>query len=784
MVEPKPSLQTGDCLGAYRIESSLGAGGMGEVFCARDTRLGRRVALKLVVPGHDVEPEYQRRFLKEAQAASALNHPNIVAIHDICSHQGRDFMVMEYVEGRTLTDLIGSEGLPLRDVVKLGVQIAEALIAAHQAGIVHRDLKPANVMVTRAQTAKVLDFGIARILADAATKGGPEDTLTKATGARLVGTLHYMSPEQARGEAVDQWSDIFSLGILLYETATGVLPFTGDGLLTVLKQIESATPEPPSSVRAGLPSAFDDLIGECLAKNPASRPSAKSVADALRALETTEHERAPVIPITDGRRVVAVVPFRFHGAAKEDEFLSVALAETVATRLGSAASLAVRPTSSLMKYASKETDWMQVARETKADVVVDGSIQKAGNRVRTMVQILERRNARTLGSAKIDGQMDDLFDFQDRLADSVFNALVPQQPKQREPEVAPVNRHPLAFELYMRAISLSLTLRKIEFQGAIEMLERAIELDPEFGDAWGRMASFCWQMGAHLDPDPKWFTKAEAAAARALELDPINCDGFCVRGLMKWSPARGFQFAPAMRALNIALKINPSRYFAQAHRGVVLFHMGFHEIANRDYDECLFTNPEYAIVYTGKSYIAQYMGDFARAEELMERALALDPTSVISNINSPLPMLGMGNLSAAREKLRKVQQMVPEEPQLLSVEGLMLALDGDFGKAEQLADQTVASKRSLVHSHHSWHCAAGVYALCGKPEKAIHELKRCAENGLPNHRAFLRDTYLKSLHGHPEFENLICQLRHDYEAFRHEFGLSETATPLGEARPA
>lgn len=769
MFEPKPFLQTGDCLGAYRIESSLGAGGMGEVFCARDTRLGRRVALKLVMHGHEVEPEHQRRLLKEAQAASALNHPNIVAIHDICSHQGRDFLVMEYVEGRTLKDLIGDEGLPLQEVVKLGIQISEALDAAHQAGIVHRDLKPANVMVTRGQIAKVLDFGIARILGEAVTIDGSDI----GRGATMIGTLHYMSPEQARGEAVDQRSDIFSLGTLLYEAATGTLPFSGDGILTVLKQIEAALPVPPSSMREALPPAFDHLIAKCLAKNPAARPSAKQVAETLCVLETAVHEPAPVREITDGRRVVAVVPFRFHGAAKDDEFLSVALAETVATRLGSASTLAVRPTSSLMKYVGKDKDWTQVARETNANVVVDGSIQKAGSRVRTMVQILEARDTRTVCSLKIDGQMDDLFDFQDRLAESVFEALVPQARNRRETAAEPATRHPLAFELYMRAISQSQALRKIELQGAIEMLERAIELDPQFGDAWGRIASISYQIGAHLDPDPKWFTKAEAAAAHALELDPINCDGFCVRGLLQWSPSRGFQFGPALRALNIGLKINPSRYFAQAHRGVVLFHMGFHEIANQDYDECLYTNPDYSIVYTGQSYIAQYMGDFARAEELVQRALALEPTSVISNIFAPLPAISMGNLNGAREKLRKVRQMVPEEPQLLSMEGLMLALEGDFRKAEQLADETVASKRSLVHSHHSWHCAAEVYALCGKPEKAIQELKRCAENGLPNHRAFLRDDYLRPLHGHPEFENLIRELRRDYEEFRQEFNLSE-----------
>jgi eukaryotic-like serine/threonine-protein kinase len=501
----------------------------------------------------------------------------------------------------------------------------------------------------------------------------------------------------------------------------------------------------------------------------------ENVAALSRANEA--HLRTVSLPLSDGRRTVVVVPLRLGASAPEDSFLSVALAETIANRIASAPNLVVRPTASVMKYAVKGADWTQIARALNVELVVEGSIQKLGNHLRILLQIWDLGNAGVLHSVKLDGEICDLFSLQDQLADSVLNALIPPAPKKSAPITAPTTRHPLAFELYMRAIDRAVFFSKLELASAVEMLERAIDLDPGFADAWGLLATVCYHMGAHVDPDPKWFERSEKAAAGTLELDPVNCDAFCTRGMILWSPLRGFQFRAALRALNAALKINPSRHTARAHRAAVLFHFGFHEAAHADYDEGVLANPEFALCYAGRAQTYIYAGNYGAADDWNQRALALQPSLVHANINSPLPWIYAGELEKAREKLRKARLMIPEEPQIEAMEGLIAAREGEHRRAEQLADQAVASKRSMVHSHHCWHCAAGVYAMCSRPEKAIAELKRCAEGGLPNYRAFERDPHLRSLHSHPEFLALVRQLRRDYETFRDELDLSETYVP-------
>jgi TolB-like protein len=754
-------------------------GGMGEVFSAMDTRLRRTVAIKLLAGGDSDGSTRMQRFLKEARAASALNHPNIVLIHDIGKHDDADFLVMEYVEGKTLKELVAEGPLPIELVLELGAQIASALDAAHAAGVVHRDIKPANVMVTQQHQVKVLDFGIAKMMdGTAATTTDDAETVSHETQVgTILGTYSYMSPEQTRGEAVDGRSDIFSLGCVLYEAATGELPFTGRSTIELMHAIATATPVAPSRVRAGLPEAFDRLVAKCLEKDAQKRPRrAEDVAEGLRAIGSTVRGREITRVALDHRRTVAVVPLQFRAGADEDKFLCVALADAIANRLGAEPTLVVRPTASVMKYAGKETDWTQVARELNVDLVVEGSIQKVGTRVRTLIEICEFRDERTLHSLKVDGEIAELFDFQDRISESVFSALSPRgKEKPTGAPATPASPHPLAAELYLRAVDRGMRFNKYELASAIEMLERAVDLDPEFADAWGTLSFFCYHMGAHIDSDPQWFMRAEKAVTRTLELDPVNSDAFCARGMILWSPARGFQLRAGLVALNAAIKISPSRALARTHRSAVLFHIGFHEASIVDFQEAVLANPTAALPYVGVAMSHCYCGNYAISEELNERALAMEPGLVHANIMAPVPSLYAGNLEKARGKLRQARQMIPGEPQLDAIEGMLLAHEGNYAGAEEFADRAVAQQRSLLHAHHAWHCAACAYALCGKPEKAITQIKRCVEQGLPNHRAFQKDPFLRSLHDQPEFEALMRDLRRDYETFRRDFQLNEPA---------
>jgi TolB-like protein len=763
----------GQTISHYRIVEKLGGGGMGVVFKAEDTRLHRFVALKFLPDEVAKDAQTLTRFRREAQAASALNHPNIVMLHDISSEAGTDFLVMEYVHGQTLESLIASDGLPFDRVTEYGVQIASALAAAHSAGIVHRDIKPANIMITQDNQIKVLDFGVAKLTTLVGNR--PEvETITAIQGTipgMVVGTVGYMSPEQTRGEPVDARSDIFSLGCVLYQAATGKRPFGGASTLAIMHEIATLLPPAPSSLRSELPVTFDTLIAACLEKNPIHRPAtAGDVVLQLKLLlpweESARHRARP------DRQSVAIMPFKMRTPIQEDQFLAIALADAVVARLAGTGKLLVRPTASVMRYAGKDMEWTQAAREMNVNLVVEGSIQKMGARVRVLVQVHQVTGALTLYSAKHDGEMEELFDLQDQIADAVSEALVPRRQK-TVPAAAPPTKNNAAYELYMRAADRISRLNKWDTQTAVEMLTKATGLDPNFANAWGRLAQACIQMGVVFDSDPVWLAQAEAAVDKALALDGVHADALCARGQLLWTPKHTFENRPALRALNAALKLNPGCHQAQIWRGLILFHLGLYAEARQGLEEALAVHPEDTRTMVFLAQTALYSGDYEEAYELEKRALALDPAGVWPNLFFPTIPLYLGRPSEAAEALRRARQMVPGEATLTSVEGLITAHEGNFGLAEQLVDTAVESKKTLLHTHHLWHNAASAYAMCGKPEKAVKWLRECADMGLPNYLLFGSDPHLRGLHNRPEFLALMSDLRREHDLNREEFGLAE-----------
>ncbi len=767
---PARELQAGGQVGPYKLEAAIGAGGMGQVFRAVDTRLRRTVAIKFLLGRDMADPGHRRRFLQEARAASALNHPNIVVIYDISQQDGIDYLTMEHIPGQTLKDLIPAEGLPLDKVAHFGSQVASALVAAHSAGIVHRDIKPANIMVTPDQQVKVLDFGLAKMQPHEVLDGATQTILEVTTPGIVVGTVSYMSPEQTRGEAVHGSSDIFSLGCVLYQAATGRRPFGGASALAVMHEIATAAPTAPSSLHTGLPASFDQLIAACLEKSPTQRPDSAELAAELKRLITPREETTA--RVRTGRPSVAVIPFQLRTSVQEDQFLSVALADAVIHRLGVTGKLVIRPVASVMRYQGTETEWTQVARDLNVDLMVEGTIQKMGSKVRVLVRAHRVSDSHTLHSGKHDGDLDDLFGLQDRIADSVSDVFVPRE-KSNAQIAFPPTKNPFAYEIYMRAVDRLANSNKFDTKSAIEMLTRVVDLDPGFADAWGQLAQAHALMGMFFDPDPRWFERAEAAIAKALELDPVQCDALCARGVVLWSPSRGFQNRAALRAMTAALKINPSRQHIRFVHCGTLAHLGFYREAERDLEEMSLANPGFPMTFVFRGMIAHYKGDYHAAHEFNERALNLEPTLMNANIGAALNFVFMNRIEEARERLRKSREMIPEESILIATEGLIAAYEGNFKLAEQLADDASSGDRkSLTHTHHTWHTAAGVYAMCGKPDRAIFELRRCAKMGLANHLLFGRDPTLRSLHNHPDFTALMSELRREHDQYREEFNLA------------
>jgi TolB-like protein len=506
----------------------------------------------------------------------------------------------------------------------------------------------------------------------------------------------------------------------------------------------------------------------CLAKDRRLRP--ESAIELATELKSLTFSNRPRVQVRSQCPTVAVVPLKLRGAAT-DQYLSVSLAEALIHRLSSTGKLSVRPIASVIRYSAGEVDWPRIAGDLNVDLVVEGTIQIACGKIRVLVQVHRASDAETIACVKQDGDSDDLFALQDRLADKVSDVFVPRPKDEAAATRVLPTKHPAAYELYLRAVDRQVHVDKFEMASAIELLTRATELDPAFADAWGLLAQACTQMGSHLDRDPKWFELGEIAIARALELDPIQCTALCARSMILWSPSRSFQNRAALRALNAALKIDPSRPTARHQRTAILWHLGFLGSAERDAMELQATTP--AVSFNHRGAVALHRGEYDLSVEFCKRALELEPNSVLNHVVGPVSILYAGRLAEARAAIEKSRQMFPAESFSLAMTSVLEGIEGDYKQAETLADEAARSVDSMTHTHHTWHLCAAAYALSGKPDKAIYELERCAAMGLPSYRLFEGDPYLQSLRKDSRFEQLMTRLRREHDAIRDEFGLDD-----------
>ncbi len=511
----------GATLGRYQILEPLGRGGMGEVFLAEDPVLGRKLAIKVLPREFALDPERRARLLHEARAASALNHPNIITVHDLGESDGTLFVAVELVDGVTLREWAAAKQRPPADSLHLARQAAQALALAHSAGLVHRDLKPENLMVRRDGLLKILDFGLARSL----TPGGTGQTATMP--GTVMGTAPYMSPEQVLGQPAGPSSDIFSLGTILYELLTGKHPFAVDSPVETMHRILHETPELPSRVNPALNAEFDFVLGKALSKDPRRRQPSMSDLDVdLETLEcgcgpiagAAELDAKPGVP-----RTIAVLPFKNIGGDPALNYLGVGLADAVITRLSHSPDLIVRTTSSILPYENKPVDPRRVGQEMDSTAVLDASFQRAGDRFRVTARLVESATGRPLWAGKVDVRCEDIFDVQDQVAHGIAEALTARLTTVAE---APKSAHvpsSLAYEHVLRGLE---GLRRGSLEGiqfAIGELEAAVRVEPGYGQAWAHLGfAYHGMTDAGFSGDPVWYEKAGQALTRARALDPEN----------------------------------------------------------------------------------------------------------------------------------------------------------------------------------------------------------------------------------------------------------------------
>jgi serine/threonine protein kinase len=483
------SFPAGVQIGPYEILSLLGAGGMGEVYKARDSRLRRIIALKTLPAEKVADADRKRRFLLEAQAASRLNHFNIVTIYDIFEEQGVCFIAMEYVAGTTL-DLANNGGLPLKDTMKYAAEIADALAAAHSAGVIHRDLKPANIIITEDGRVKLLDFGLAKLIEPTVPAASAETATVSTISRAIVGTAPYMSREQAEGREIDARSDIFSFGLVLYEMLCGQRAFRGDSWISTLAAILHDEPRPLREIKAGIPPSVEQCVARCLRKNSAQRfQTMLEAKETLTEVHST-HAISSVMAQEEGQSI-AVLPFVNLSADKENEYFGDGLADEIINAVTKVPELRVIARTSAFTFRDKEQDLRTIGHRLGVGTILQGSVRRAGNRIRVTAQLIRVADESHLWSERYDREMTDIFAIQDDISQAIADALkVKFVGPQRH------TRNIEAYQSYLKGLYFYQRYNRESLAKARDSFEQALAVDPDYAPAHAGLAVFCYGLGA------------------------------------------------------------------------------------------------------------------------------------------------------------------------------------------------------------------------------------------------------------------------------------------------
>jgi TolB-like protein/Tfp pilus assembly protein PilF len=767
-------LASGTTLGPYRITVPLGAGGMGEVYRARDTRLDRDVALKVLPPEFASDTDRLRRFEQEARAAGQLNHPNILTVFDVGTHEGAPYIVTELLGGETLSERLRQGGLTVRKAVEIAMQIAYGLAAAHEKGIIHRDLKPANVFVTRDGRVKILDFGIAKLAAPKSAQDSAETAgVAEATEAGMaLGTVGYASPEQIRGRPVDQRTDIFSLGCVLYEMLSGQRAFKGETAADTVAAILSKDPPPLTVPEGEAPAALQGVVSQCLEKRPEDRFStAHDVALALRLFsvpaDVSSSQPAIALPARRrwGRLVLAgvsaatlvavvilvwrllqpapaprpeaaqqhpvkvvVLPFENLGAP-EDAYFAAGMAEEITSRLANVQGLGVISRTSAVGYDRKGKTVKQVGTDLGVDYVLEGSVRwerapGRESRVRITPQLIRVADDTHVWSDRYERVIADVFAIQSEVAESAVKAmgitLLPREQTALE-EVSTSNME--AYDLYLRGREFdSRSEGKTDIEGAVQMYQAAFERDPHFAQALAGFARASLLMyWEYYDRSQERLARAKEAAERAVELRPDLAGTHAALGDYYYQGL--LDYPRALSAYSEALRIQPNNSDALSGTGAVLRRQGHWEEAAEKFSKAAEFDPKSPSRVYEVGYTCALAGRYAEADRAYGRALTLNPQwAMIYAERARLQLLWYADVDKAQAILNDARHMsgVSDDQGYLASYATETALARrDYqGALRQLQAET----RTAIDNQECYSPLAllrgQVYRLAGQPDLA------------------------------------------------------------------
>ena len=823
-------LLPGTKLGRYEIRSKLGKGGMGEVYLAEDTELGRLVAVKVLPPEAISDERARKRLVREARAAATLDHPNICSIHEVSEAGGRSFIAMQYIEGVTLDARIKSKPLELKESLTIAVQIADALSEAHSHGIIHRDIKPGNIMINSRGQAKVMDFGLAKLWNPSGVVLSETETETLLTmPGTIVGTMPYMSPEQVRAEVLDGRSDIFSFGVVLYEMLSGRQPFACESVAATISAILNE--EPPALLRYAphLPEELQRIARKCLEKDRERRY--QTMRDVALDLDNSrrEHETAQatgsrgermtggvavtktepdvskrksllsrralmagaallVLTIavlltyifvfrqgaTTARppeiRSLAVLPLKSLDAG--DNYLGLGIADAVIRRMSQTGELIVRPTSAVRRYLSEDTDGVTAAKQLGVDSVLEGSVQRANDRLRVSVNLLRTSDGTSLWADNFDMRAADIFTIQDTISQQVASRLQLKLSAEQQARLGKrYTSNPEAYEYYVKGrtnferVTTSIGDRQA-IDAAISYFKKAVELDPKYALAYAELGQAYMWMANFNDPDnPVWVGLVQQALSQAETIDPQLAEIHSARFEYYFSKYGGWDLAQAAREARQALDLNSA--VGHSELGTIYDHLGLDEATGlQEFQRALEIDPTNTFAQGRLIESYQLYGKFDLAIEVYRRFFGTTgPDSAL---------IGKGRLDEARPL---VEEAVKKNSGDLRARGrlaLLFALKGKFQEAEAAIPPILEQARNNRAYHHITYDTACVYALSGNTEEAVKWLRRTAETGMPNYPLFARDPHLDRIRKEAAFIQFMSELKTRWEGYQREFGDAAT----------
>ncbi len=750
------TLAVGTRLGSYEILGPLGAGGMGEVYRARDTRLGRSVAIKTIAPRLATDPEVLARFQREARVIASLSHPNVLAIFDVGSQDDVWFLVTELLEGETLRDRIARGPLPWRSAAQIAADVARGLAAAHARGVVHRDLKPANVFLTADGRVKILDFGLARqVPSPSATDDTQSLSLTDATAAGAVmGTVGYMSPEQVRGLPVDARSDIFSLGCLLHEMLAGQRPFQAPTPVETFAAILNADPAPLSGPSA-TPAELQRIVRHCLEKDRGVRfQSAQDLAFALGAAATSSPS-TDTAPPTTRPASVAVLPFLNLSADPENEFFTDGITEDIIAHLSKIRSLKVISRVSVMAFKTRERSLQDIARALGAATILDGSVRRAGQRVRIVAQLVDPADDRHLWVETYDRELTDIFAIQTDVALQIAAALRAELSADERTRIHKPPTHNLqAYQLYLQGRHHSNRYSGEGWSQAIRYFEQAIAADPGLAMAYVGLARVYAESPTDgtlpLKPEIA-FARAKEAVAKALAIDGGLGEAHGIVGLLRF--VCDFDWAGAEREFEIALSLSPGSADIYDHYGWMCSSVGRFDDGLRLLERARELDP-----IAHRTDVPGTLLRAGRADEALHQALqvvAADPESWRAVAICGWAHLLSGRHADGLAALEHANDLAGGSTQVRAQLGQAYALTGRTADARAILDElhALALQRYVPPYHFAY-----VHAGLGESERAMDYLEQALAERAGAVYGVKGSFLFTSLHSHPRFVALLRKM--------------------------